>query len=128
LTFASSRWQVLGIILGALLGLAAVVFGFAPVLERRRVQLGPARLWHPAVAGSVGVASASLLIGLPGLLAGAAAIAVRRLGALPAAALIALIVAGIAAAFGLPVLLSDALAVFGFAAAVIAALSGPRER
>jgi hypothetical protein len=68
------------------------------------------------------------LIGLPGLLAGAAAIAVRRLGALPAAALIALIVAGIAAAFGLPVLLSDALAVFGFAAAVIAALSGPRER
>lgn len=127
LTFTSSRWQGLGIVLGALLGLAAIVFGLAPVLARRRAHLEPAGSWHPAVAGGVGVVSAGLLIGLPGLVAGAAAVGVRRLGAVPAVSLLALLLAGIGAALGLPVLLSDALAVFGFVAAVIAALSGPRD-
>jgi len=128
LTFGPSRWQVLGMALGALLGVGAIVFGLSPTFARRRARLEPVSAWHPAASGAVGVVTAGLLLGLVGVVAGALATWTRRFTVAPAVSFCALLAAGVGSVSGIPHLLTEGLAVFGCIAAVIAGLSAPRDR
>lgn len=128
LTFGPSRWQVLGMLLGALVAIGAVILGVSTAFTRRRLDLEPVGPWHPAAAGAVGVVTAGLLLGPVGLLAGGLAAWVRRFGVAPALSALALLSAGVGSVVGMPYLLGEGCAVFGCAVAAITALSSPRDR